>query len=123
MGQAHVEGLGGMTEPDSAHWILGMLKRGLLTFQAGAQACVGGGEPIFRTVAVTSSFVFSLSRGPRLLVRQQRCPAMPPTLPRAQRRGQDGCSLAPALDLAARSQVASEMSWAPDLSGWDYLYL
>ena len=50
------------------------------------------------------------------------CLALPSTAPRAQRLGQDGYSLAPALDLAAGSPVAPEMSWAPDLTGWDYLY-
>ena len=50
-------------------------------------------------------------------------PSPAPHLPKGTEMGQDGCSLVPASDLAAGSQVASELSWAPDVTGGDYLYL
>lgn len=77
----------------------------------------------YSTVAVMFAFVFSLNRGHHLLIRQPVLPSPAPHLPKGTEMGQDGCSLAPASDLAAGSQVASELSWAPDVTSGDYLYL
>lgn len=68
----------------------------------------------------------SSSGSHHLLIRQPGlpCPLASPRIQslRAQRPGQDGCTLVPVSDSAAGSQVASEMSWASDLTGWDCLY-
>lgn len=77
----------------------------------------------YSTVAVTFAFVFSLNRGRPLLIRQPAVPSPAPHLPKGTETGQGGCSLAPASALAAGSQVASELSCSPDVTGGDYLYL
>lgn len=62
---------------------------------------------------VTLAFVFPSWRPPpddQVARASQPCP---PVSLRAPRHGQDRYSLAPASDLAVRSQVAFEMSWAP----------
>lgn len=76
----------------------------------------------YSAAAATFAFVFSLKGGRPLLIRQPALPSPAPTSPRAQRWGRVNAAR-PASALAAGSQVASELSWAPDVTGGDYLYL
>lgn len=68
---------------------------------------------------VASAIVFSLRVSCHPLVRQPGLPypTTPPEVPEGTEEGQDRHSLVPAPEVAAGSQMASEISWTAGLTG------